>query len=170
MKTKRIIVSAALFYAFAAVAQTGDQPALLGSYDGFKAYSQERAGKRSCFVVGAPDKSTPANVRRDPIHLFITHRPKDKVRNEISFQMGYPLKADAAASFEVAGGTYALAGYGEGAWLAEVVKQDLAVEALRKAKEISVKGTSARGTATNDHYALKGLAQALDRIDAECPK
>jgi hypothetical protein len=153
-----------------AFAQMAAQPSPLGAYDNFKAYAHEKNGKRSCYVSGSPDKMMPANVRRDPVYLFIAHRPKDKVRDEISFQMGYPLKADAPASLEIAGANYPLAAYGEGAWLADLVKQDLVIESMRKAKEITVKGTSARGTATADHYSLKGLAQALDRIDVECPK
>lgn len=167
---RRLGLFTALVLAPAAFAQTPAQPSLLGSFEGFKAYTLEKNGARSCYVVGAPDRMAPANVRRDPVHLFVTHRPKDRVRNEINFQMGYPLKADAAATLEVGGSSYALATLNEGAWIAEVVKQEIAVEAMRKAKEITVKGTSVRGTATSDHYTLKGLAQALDRIDAECPK
>lgn len=154
-----------------ALAQAPLLPGPLGVYDNFKAYAQEKNGKRSCYVVGAPDKTVPLSVRRDPVYMFIAHRPKDKARNEINFQMGYPLKVGAPAAIEIGGGgTFTLATYGEGAWLSEVVKQDLVVEALRKAKEITVKGMSARGTATSDHYTLKGLASALDRIDVECPK
>ena len=131
----------------------------------------EKNGAKSCYVVGAPDKTSPANVRRDPIHLFVAHRPKDKVRNEINIQLGYKVKTDAPASLEIASSsTYPLAGHGEGAWLSEVVKQDLAIESLRKAKQVTVKAMSMRGTATSDHYALDGLAAALDRIDVECPK
>jgi hypothetical protein len=154
---------------FNALAQTPLPPAPLGVYDNFKAYAQEKNGKRSCYIVGAPDKTMPSNVRRDPVYMFIAHRPNDKVRNELNFQMGYPLKVGAPAAVEIGGGSFALATYGQGAWLSEVVKQDLVIEALRKAKEVNVKGVSARGTATNDHYALKGLGAALDRIDVECP-
>jgi hypothetical protein len=31
-----------------------------------------------------------------------------------------------------------------------------------------VKGTSGRGTQSTDQYSLKGLAQALDKVDKEC--
>ena len=34
--------------------------------------------------------------------------------------------------------------------------------------DITVKGTSGRGTASVDQFSLKGLAQALDKIDQEC--
>jgi hypothetical protein len=33
---------------------------------------------------------------------------------------------------------------------------------------VTVKGTSARGTATTDVFSLKGLAQALDKVGEEC--
>jgi hypothetical protein len=42
------------------------------------------------------------------------------------------------------------------------------VDAMRKGSELTVKGTSGRGTQSIDEYSLKGLAQALDKIDKEC--
>ncbi len=152
-----------------AFAQGVQAPVELGKFEGFTAYAQERKTGRACYIVAQPAKTAPASVRRDPVYLFITHRPKEKIRNEISLSMGYPLKPDAPASLEIVpGGIFPLAAQNEGAWLAEAANQTLAVDAMRKAREVVVKGTSKRGTATTDTYALKGLAQALARIDQEC--
>jgi hypothetical protein len=42
------------------------------------------------------------------------------------------------------------------------------IEAMRKASDIVVRGTSAKGTETTDRYSLKGLVQAIDRVAQEC--
>jgi invasion protein IalB len=42
------------------------------------------------------------------------------------------------------------------------------IDAMRKGTNVTVKGTSGRGTASTDQYSLKGLAQALDKIEQEC--
>ena len=34
--------------------------------------------------------------------------------------------------------------------------------------DVTVKGTSAKGTRSTDVFSLKGLAQALDRSDQDC--
>src|SRR5262245_12242252 len=99
MKIKAVFALLFLLTA-AARAQESPQPALLGAFGSFKAYTQERNGGRACYIVAAPDKMTPENVRRDPAYLFIAHRPKEKIRNEISLQLGYPLKPNAPVTME----------------------------------------------------------------------
>jgi invasion protein IalB len=42
------------------------------------------------------------------------------------------------------------------------------VDAMRKGADLTVKGTSGRLTQSTDQYSLKGLAQALDKIEQEC--
>jgi invasion protein IalB len=42
------------------------------------------------------------------------------------------------------------------------------VDAMRKGADLTVKGTSGRGRTSTDQYSLKGLAQALDKIEQEC--
>jgi invasion protein IalB len=43
------------------------------------------------------------------------------------------------------------------------------VDAMRKSAQAVVVGTSSKGTELTDTFALKGLAQALDRVAQECP-
>ena len=45
---------------------------------------------------------------------------------------------------------------------------DSAVEAMRKGADLTIKGVSGRGTQSTDQFSLKGLAQALDKIEQEC--
>ena len=45
---------------------------------------------------------------------------------------------------------------------------DTKLEALRKAPEVTVKGVSAKGTASSDTFSLKGLSQALDKVAQNC--
>jgi hypothetical protein len=39
---------------------------------------------------------------------------------------------------------------------------------MRKSGDLTVKGTSAKGTASVDVYSLRGLPEALNRIGQEC--
>jgi len=56
----------------------------------------------------------------------------------------------------------------DGAWVKNAAEESRLVETMRKGLDLTVKGTSAKGTATTDVYSLKGLPQALDRIGQEC--
>jgi hypothetical protein len=154
----------------AAPAIGGVQPALLGQYGDWGAYTATPDGKKVCFALAKPTKSStePPNRPRDPAFLFVSSRPSEKVKDEISVIFGYQGKQNADAMVQVAGASYAMYTQGDGAWVKNAAEESKLVEAMRKGSDLTVKGTSARGTASTDTYSLKGLAQALDRVGQEC--
>jgi invasion protein IalB len=56
----------------------------------------------------------------------------------------------------------------DGAWIKNVNEEARMIDAMRKGGDLTVKGTSGRGSQSMDQYSLKGLAQALDKIEQEC--
>ena len=56
----------------------------------------------------------------------------------------------------------------DGAWIKNVAEEARLIDAMRKGADLTVKGTSTRGTQSTDTYSLKGLAQAMDRVAQEC--
>ena len=113
-------------------------------------------------------KTNPPNRPRDPAYAFISTRPAEKVNNEVSIMIGYPLKPGSEGSLEVAGNRYAMYTQGDGLWIKNAAEEEKMVDSLRKGADLTVKGVSSRGTETIDTYSLKGLAQALDRLAQDC--
>lgn len=148
----------------------GIQPTLLGTYGEWGAYTASPGGKKICFALAKPGKSetVPPNRPRDPAYFFISSRPAEKVKDEVSIIIGYGFKPNSDATIELAGATYAMYTQGDGAWLKNAAEEPRLVEAMRKGSDVTVKGESARSTATTDVYSLKGLSQALDKVDEEC--
>jgi hypothetical protein len=148
----------------------GVQPTLLGQYGGWGAYTASPGGKKICFALAKPttSKTNPANRPRDPAYAFISTRPAEKVKNEVSLMMGYGLKPGSEASLEIGSARYALYTQGDGAWVKNAAEEPTMIDALRKAADLTVKGVSARGTETTDVFSLKGIAQALDRVAQDC--
>lgn len=172
MKQITFLFSAAVLIAWPAVAQDkAETPVEVAKYNAWTVYRLDSSTGRSCYAVTQPARSEPPNAKRDPAYFFITHRPKENVRNEISASMGYPLKANSAGSLTILDGEkFLLAGSGEGVFLADAAKEDMAVAAMRKRREVTIKAISKRGTSTTDRYSLNGIGKALDHIDRECPK
>src|SRR5919201_1831522 len=81
------------------------QPTLLGTYGDWGAYVGNSGGRKVCFALAKPASSqtVPANRPRDPSYLFISTRPAENVRNEVSVIIGYGFKANADASVEIGG-------------------------------------------------------------------
>ena len=153
-----------------AAAAGGAQPKLLGQYGDWGAYTASPGGKKVCFAIAKPTSSetNPPNRPRNPVYMFISTRPADKVTNEVSIIIGYPFKPGSEASAQIGSTTFALYTQQDGAWIKNAAEEAQMVDAMRAGDTVVVKGESAKGTQTTDTYALKGISQALDRIAQEC--
>src|SRR5262245_21724969 len=78
----------------------GGQPTMLGQYGDCGAYTGMSGGKNVCFALAKPTASqtNPPNRPRDPAYLFVSTRPAENVRNEISIVIGYSFKPNSEAS------------------------------------------------------------------------
>jgi hypothetical protein len=148
----------------------GGQPTLLGQFGEWGAYSANSAGKKICYALAKPSSSAtePANRPRDPAYTFISTRPTENVRNEISIIVGYPFKPGSEATVDIGSNKYAMYTQADGAWLKNAAEESRMVDTMRRGADMIVTGESGRGTKSTDRYALKGLAQALDRVAQEC--
>jgi hypothetical protein len=147
-----------------------EQPLFLAQFDEWGAYTASQNGKKVCFALAAPvtTSTVPPNRPRDRAFMFIATRPGERIKDEVSIIFGYGLKPNADAAIEVSGGSYAMTTLNESAWVKNPAEEAKLVETLRKGRDATVKGTSAKGTASTDVYSLKGLAQALDKAGQEC--
>jgi invasion protein IalB len=155
----------------AAAAPAGDsQPTLLGTYGDWGAYTANPGGKKVCFALAKPksSKTEPVGRKRDPSYIFISTRPAENVKNEISVIIGYPFKPSSDATAEIGTTKFAMYTQNDGAWIKNVGEETRMIEALRKGSDLTVKGMSGRGTASTDTFSLKGISQALERAEQEC--
>jgi invasion protein IalB len=146
------------------------QPTLLGQYGDWGAYTASPGGAKICFALSKPKsaKTEPAGRKRDQSYLFVSSRPAENVKNEVSVMIGYPFKSASDATAEIGTAKFAMYTQNDGAWIKNVAEEARLVDAMRKGADLTVKGTSGRGTQSTDQYSLKGLAQALDKIEQEC--
>jgi hypothetical protein len=148
----------------------GVKPTLLGQYGEWGAYTASPGSKKVCFAIAKPTSSqtNPPDRPRNPVYMFISSRPAEKVSNEVSIIIGYPFKPGTEASAAVGSTAYALYTQQDGAWIKNAAEEAQMVDAMRAGQNAVVKGVSAKGTQSTDTYSLKGLAQALDRVGQEC--
>jgi len=148
----------------------GGQPTLIAQYGDWGAYMASAGGRTVCYALAKPNAQTtqPANRPRDPAYMFISTRPAENVRNEISVVIGYPFKPGYEASADIGANKYAMYTQADGAWVKNPAEEARMVDAMRKGADLVVTGESGKGTKSTDRYTLKGLSQALDRVAAEC--
>ena len=143
---------------------------LLGQFGDWGAYRASPGGKKVCFALAKPSSATtePASKKRDPSYAFISTRPSEKVKNEVSVIVGYPQKANVDASAAVGGATYVMYTQNDGAWVKNSADEAKMVTAMRNGGDLVVKSESGKNTKSTDTYSLKGIAQALDKVAEEC--
>jgi hypothetical protein len=148
----------------------GAQPSLLGQFGDWGAYTAANGGKKLCYALAKPasQATEPANRPRDPAYIFVSTRPSENVRNELSIVIGYPFKPGYEANVDIGSAKYVMYTQGDGAWIKNAAEEARMVDAMRRGSDLVVTGESGRGTKSTDRYNLKGLAQALDRVAQEC--
>ncbi len=148
----------------------GGQPSLLGQFGDWGAYTATGSGRKVCYALAKPSSQAtePPNRPRDPAYVFVSTRPAENVRNEISIVIGYPFKPGSEATADIGSAKYAMYTQADGAWIKNAAEEARMIDAMRKGADMVVAGESGRGTKSTDRYALKGLSQALDRVAQEC--
>jgi hypothetical protein len=153
---------------------------------------------RICYTLAQPKSREPASLTRDPGYAFISDRPAEGVRNEVSFIMGFDistgtetadskadakpgekpaLKSDAKSKTPVAPAPVALVDQasfemlpkGGNLWVKNAAKESALITVMRKGTKLVIKAASLRGHQSIDTYSLGGFAQAMDRLQKECP-
>jgi invasion protein IalB len=154
----------------AAKADPTEQAVLLGQFGDWGAYTANPGGKKVCFALSKPTTAAtePAGRKRDPSYAFVSTRPAEKVKNEVSVIVGYPQKSGVDAAATIGSANYVMYTQNDGAWVKNAAEEAQMVDAMRKGSDLVVKSESGHGTKTTDTYSLKGLGQALEKVAEEC--
>jgi len=65
------------------------KPALVATFGDWNVFVGQTGRGRICYALAQPKTREPSNLTRDPGYAFISDRPAEGVRNEVSFIMGY---------------------------------------------------------------------------------
>ena len=156
--------------AFAQPKAGADQPALLGQFGDWGAYKATPGGKTVCFALSKPTSAVtePAGRHRDASYIFVSTRPAEKVKNEVSAIVGYPQKPGADTTAAIGDESFAMYTQNDGAWVKNAAEEAKLLDTMRKAADVVIKATTSRGTQTTDTFSLKGIAEAVKRAGDEC--
>lgn len=172
----RSIFNAAVV-ALVAALSLGDAAQAQKRVDVQKAWSvfeAESSGSKVCWIVSTPEKWTATRggqevkVNRGDIFLMIAVRPKDNVKNEVSYLAGYPFKGGSNVEVSVGSNNFTMFTDGENAWAPSGSDDDRLTAAFRAGAKALVKGTSSRGTITRDTFSLSGFTAAIKSATNRC--
>ncbi|MBL8685959.1 MAG: invasion associated locus B family protein [Alphaproteobacteria bacterium] len=144
----------------------------LGKFDNWQAASFEENGKTGCFMVSDAVKSEAVEgsySSRGRVYMMITHRPANNTLDTVTFFTGYPYKLNSEVTIQVDNGAkHILFTQDDKAWVKDANGDKILVDAMRRGKNLTVLGTSARNTKTRDTFSLTGFSKAYAAINTAC--
>lgn len=150
-------------------ASSGQAQALLLETAGkWQAFSSQQGRAKVCYALSKAEARAPANLKDVDGLLFVSSRPGEGVRNEISLVMNFDLKEDVEHQAIIGEERFALVAKGQNMWLKNPAEEPRMLDALRKGAGLEIKGTSKRGNPTSDKYSLAGLTQVVKRAEEAC--
>jgi invasion protein IalB len=158
----------AVFFGAAGAYAQGNEPALLGEFGDWSAYTYNAADTKVCYVSSRPKASEPKTAKRDPIFFLVTHMPGRSVRGEVSTIIGYPFKKESSVQLAIDEAKFEMRTDADGAWAEDAATDKKIVATMKGGKAMTLQGTSWRGTVTIDTYSLTGLSAAMAKIDEAC--
>lgn len=144
------------------------QAMLLETAGKWQAFSSQQGRSKVCYALSKAESRSPANLKEVEGMVFVSNRPAEGVRNEISFVMNFDLKEDVEHHAVIGNERFALVAKGQNMWLKNPAEEPRMLDALRKGSSLEIKGTSKRGNATSDKYSLAGMSQTLKRAEDAC--
>jgi invasion protein IalB len=155
--------------AAATAAKPGQTQALLLETSGrWQAFSSQPGRAKMCYALSKPASRSPANLKDVEGFLFISSRPGEGVRNEISVVMKFDLKENVEHQAIIGDQRFALAAKGQNLWLKNPAEESRMLDSMRRGGDLEIRATSKKGNATSDKYSLSGIAQTVKRAEEAC--
>ena len=140
----------------------------LGDFGKWQAYAFDESGAKACYIASQPTKDEGNYTKRGEIYAMVTHRPAEKIRDEVSLAAGYTYKKQTNVSVSIDGENFRLTPVEDTAWAPDTMSDQKMVAAMKAGTTMIVQGTSSRGTQTKDTYSLIGFSKAYQTAAQAC--
>ena len=142
-------------------------PRSTGKYKNWESFVAETDKGKICFAQTVPTKRAPAAVKRDKSKLFVTFRPSEEIKDEVSLTSGHNYKT---SSVTASSGKrrYSFFSQKEFAWLLDDQEEKKFIQLMKRATDIIVKARTTNGAETTDHYSMMGFTKAYNTAKKTC--
>ncbi len=144
---------------------TAQAPTRIEQFKAWGAYSYKSNGGTVCYVLSVPTAKEPAAVDHGDIFFIVSQRPGQNISYEPQAMMGYQLKDGSKVNVTIDSKNFVMFTKDKAAWVENAAEEPALVAAMKGGSSMTVKATSARGTATSYTYSLSGISAALSKIE-----
>ncbi len=165
MLFKKIFVLLIVLFCFSAA--KANSPKSTGKYKSWESFIVQTDKGKICFAQTIPTKRAPASIQRDQSKIFVTFRPSESIKDEVSLTSGHDYKS---SSVTAASGKKKFSFFSQQnfAWLLDDQEEKSFIKLMKKATNIIVKARTSKGAETTDHYSMMGFTKAYNTAKKTC--
>ena len=142
-------------------------PRSTGKYKNWESFTAETDKGKICFAQTLPTKRAPAAIKREKSKLFVTFRPTEDIKDEVSITSGHDYKSSTVTASS-GKRKYSFFSQKSFAWLLDDQEEKKFIKLMKKATDIIVKARTANGAETTDHYSMMGFTKAYNTAKKTC--
>ena len=153
-----------ILFSFSASANT---PKSTGKYKNWESFTAQTDKGKICFAQTIPTKRAPASIKREKSKLFVTFRPSENIKDEVSLTSGHDYKS---STVTISSGKkrYSFFSQKNFAWLLDDQEERSFIKLMKKATNVIVKARTTNGAETTDHYSMMGFTKAYNTAKKTC--
>ena len=140
----------------------------IGKFKDWEAFTVSENDNKICFAQSIPILRAPKKFERNPSRLFITFRPSEDMKDEVSATSGYTFQKEKIVKAKTGKKTYDFFSQEEFAWILDTEEEQKFIKAMKKASRVMIIGRTEKGKQTIDHYSLMGFTKAYNTAEKNC--
>jgi len=168
IKIMKKILTVSLFYFIFTISNAEDNLKSLGKFKNWESFALSQEGNKICFAQSIPILRAPKKMRRDPSRLFVSFRPAQDIKNEVSVTNGYEFELKTPVTAKSGKKSYDLFSEGRFAWIVDNGDEVKLIKTMKKASRLMIIGNNDKGDQTTDHYSMMGFTKAYNTAKKVC--
>ena len=140
----------------------------IGKFKDWETFTVTENDNKICFAQSIPILRAPKKFERNPSRLFISFRPTEDIKDEVSATSGYTFQKEKIVKAKTGKKTYDFFSQEEFAWILDTKEEQRFIKAMKKASRVMIIGRTEKGKQTIDHYSLMGFTKAYGTAKKNC--
>ena len=164
---KKILILSLFYFTFE-VLNAEENLKSVGKFKDWESFILSQDGNKTCFAQSIPVVRAPKKLKRDPSRLFVSFRPTENIKNEVSVTNGYEFKLKAPVAAKSGKKAYDLFSKGRFAWVVDQKDEQKLILTMKKASRLMIIGMTEKDDQTTDHYSMMGFTKAYNIAKKSC--
>ena len=149
-------------------ARSAEELKNIGKFKDWETFTVNENNNKICFAQSIPILRTPKKFERNPSRLFVSFRPIEDIKDEVSITSGYTFQKEKIVKAKSGKKTFDFFAQENFAWILDTEEEQKFIQAMKKASRVMIIGRTDKGKQTIDHYSLMGFSKAYTTAKKNC--